>query len=210
MSKPAVWQMIKEAIEHFNGMASNSQIREYILGKWKDVNVNTINAQIIVLTVNHPSRVHYPENNKPRSGTSQYDILFRTGRGEVVEYEPKEHGIWEIFKNEYGVLNIRQAIADSEEMETNDEKLDIESFTFPIEANLRDFLIQNLHTFKARKLKLFINSNGREGKEYPTDVGFIDILAVDEDGNFVVFELKLSKGPDKAIGQRLRYMGWVT
>ncbi|MDQ3328782.1 MAG: endonuclease NucS, partial [Chloroflexota bacterium] len=45
--------------------------------------------------------------------------------------------------------------------------------------------------------------------EYPTDAGPIDILAVDEVGNFVVFELKLSKGPDRAIGQIARYMGWV-
>lgn len=49
----------------------------------------------------------------------------------------------------------------------------------------------------------------RKGIKYQTDVGPIDILAVDEDGNFVVFELKLSRGPDGAMGQLLRYMGWV-
>jgi RecB family endonuclease NucS len=32
---------------------------------------------------------------------------------------------------------------------------------------------------------------------------------LDEEGNFIVFELKLSRGADKALGQILRYMGWV-
>jgi len=34
-------------------------------------------------------------------------------------------------------------------------------------------------------------------------------LAVDAEGNFIVFELKLARGPDKTIGQLLRYMGWI-
>jgi RecB family endonuclease NucS len=45
--------------------------------------------------------------------------------------------------------------------------------------------------------------------EYPTAVGSIDILAVDGDGGFAVFELKLDRGPDRALGQLARYMGWV-
>ena len=77
------------------------------------------------------------------------------------------------------------------------------------QANLRDFLIKNLHTVKDAKLKLFIDENGRDGKEYPTGVGPIDILTIAEDGNFVVFELKLSRGADKALGQLMRYMGWI-
>jgi RecB family endonuclease NucS len=40
-------------------------------------------------------------------------------------------------------------------------------------------------------------------------VGPIDILAIDGQENFIVFELKLTRGPDKAMGQLLRYMGWV-
>lgn len=58
-------------------------------------------------------------------------------------------------------------------------------------------------------MKIYVDEQGRDGIEYPTDVGPIDILAIDEEGNFVVFELKLSRGADRAMGQLSRYMGWV-
>lgn len=208
MDKPFVWQMIKEAIEQLNGKASYSEIKKYINSKWENVNELTINAQIIVLSVNQPSRIHYTENKKPRITNSNHDLLYSVGRGEVVKYNPEEHGIWEIYEKEFGALAIRQVISEDEDDETI-ENQETNSFIFPLEANLRDFLIRNLHTVKGQKLKLYIDEYGRDGKEYLTEVGLIDILATDEHGNFVVFELKLSRGPDKALGQLLRYMGWV-
>jgi RecB family endonuclease NucS len=60
-----------------------------------------------------------------------------------------------------------------------------------------------------RRVTLYTDTSGRGGVEYPIGVGPIDILAVDDSGNFVVFELKLERGPDRALGQLARYMGWV-
>jgi len=34
-------------------------------------------------------------------------------------------------------------------------------------------------------------------------------LAIDKDNNYVVVELKVSKGYDRVIGQLLRYMAWI-
>ena len=65
-----------------------------------------------------------------------------------------------------------------------------------------------MSTIKKHKLKLY-DDGERRGKEYPTEVGPIDILTTDEKGDFYVFETKLSRGVDKALGQLLRYMGWV-
>jgi hypothetical protein len=209
MEKPFVWQMIREAIDNLNGRATYAEIKNYIHSKWDNVNNLTINTQLLILTVNQPSRIHYPENKKPRISDSQYDILYSTGRGQVVKYNPEEHGIWEIYQNEFGSPLVRQVISNEEEVFDNIADPDAESFIFPIEANLRDFLISNLNTVKDSKLSLFVDENGRDGKEYPTAVGPIDILTVDEDGNFIVFELKLTRGADKALGQILRYMGWV-
>jgi hypothetical protein len=95
MERPYVWQMIKEAVENLNGQVSYSDIKEYIKGKWTDVNQDTITAQIIVLSVNHDSRIHYPENHKPRltNSNSPYDLLFNIDRGTVEKYDINKHGI---------------------------------------------------------------------------------------------------------------------
>ncbi len=45
--------------------------------------------------------------------------------------------------------------------------------------------------------------------EFPAGKRFIDILAVGADGAFVVVELKVSRGYERAKGQLLRYMAWV-
>lgn len=208
MERPYVWQMIRMAVEALGGHAQYQDIKKYIRERWPDVNESTINAQIIVLTVNQPSRIHYPENKKARLSTGNYDLLYTVGRGEVVRYNPEEHGMWEIFHNEFGAPGVRQVIEEDNYTEELEE--DKNPFLFPLESNLRDFLIKNLHTVKGKKLKLFVDETGREGKEYQAGrIGFIDILAIDDAGDFTVFELKLSKGPDRALGQLLRYMGWV-
>ena len=208
MDRPFVRQMIEEAVDHLNGRATYPEIKQYIKSKWDNVSERTINTQIRILSVNRPSRVHYPENKKPRISNNQHDILYSIGRGEVVKYDPHEHGIWEIFLNEFGAPSVRQVISDDNEIEEPVEQ-EGGSFLFPIEANLRDFLIHNLHTVKDTNLKLYVDEDDRDGKEYPTEVGRIDILTTDEEDNFVVFELKLSRGADRALGQLLRYMGWV-
>jgi len=83
---------------------------------------------------------------------------------------------------------------------------------FTLEYQLRDFLASNLNsvTVNGKKLRLFVDPSGRDGVEYPTAVGPIDILAIDEQGSFFVFELKRANSPDRAIGQLARYMGWVS
>jgi hypothetical protein len=63
---------------------------------------------------------------------------------------------------------------------------------FPLESHLRDFISRNLATLPigTRRLKLYVDPNGRNGVEYPTGVGPIDILATDVDGNFCRFRAK--------------------
>jgi hypothetical protein len=83
--------------------------------------------------------------------------------------------------------------------------------SFALEYQLRDFLAQNLNaiTVEGKRLQLYVDPTGRDGIEFPSPVGPIDILAVDDSGAFVVFELKRARSPDQAIGQLARYMGWI-
>ncbi len=94
--------------------------------------------------------------------------------------------------------------ADPDEAETPET-------AFGLEYQLRDFIAQNISAIEVngKRLRLYVDPTGRDGIEFPTAVGPIDILAVDDSGAFFVFELKRARSPDRAIGQLARYMGWV-
>jgi endonuclease len=93
---------------------------------------------------------------------------------------------------------------DPEEAETAEA-------SFGLEFQLRDFIAQNIGAIDVdgKRLQLYVDPTGRDAIEYPTAVGPIDILAVDDAGAFFVFELKRARSPDHAIGQLTRYMGWM-
>jgi len=85
--------------------------------------------------------------------------------------------------------------------ELGEEPPEIPLVSVSLEKDLRDHLAGN-PTKIEKGLKLV-------GKEYPTDVGKIDILCEDRKGNLVVIETKKGRESDKVVGQVLRYMGWL-
>src|SRR5207302_1329347 len=89
-----------------------------------------------------------------------------------------------------GDADIISVVGESDEDEVGDVQ---EEPSFALESHLRDFIAQNISTLPLgqKKLRLYVDESGRRGVEYPTAVGPIDILAVDDDGTFYVFELKL-------------------
>jgi hypothetical protein len=69
-------------------------------------------------------------------------------------------------------------------------------------------------SFTTSQARLFstgiYQEDGQKAQQYPTDTGRIDILAISKDKKrLLVVELKKGKAPDTAIGQTLRYMGFV-
>ncbi len=69
------------------------------------------------------------------------------------------------------------------------------------------FLSKNLFLIEDN-LKLYEDEE-INGIEFPAGGRFIDILAVDQNNNLVVIELKVSRGYEKTIGQLARYMAWI-
>jgi hypothetical protein len=205
--------LVKDAIQHLDREVSYSEIKQFVWSQYPDVNSSTLTCQIIVSSVNHPSRIHYPENKKPRVCSSQYDFLYNTARGRVVRYDPERHGIWEIAEATDGSLVVR--LTDEPPVDNDPPSppdVDGERIgTFALESHLRDYLARNLSGIGdfGSSLNLYVSDDGRDGVEFQTDVGPIDLLATSASGDFVVFELKLSRGSDSALGQILRYMGWV-
>jgi Endonuclease NucS len=86
-----------------------------------------------------------------------------------------------------------------------------DSNSFPTESHLRDFISSNINNipFFKNELFLFKDEEGKNGIEYRTEAGIIDILAIDRNKNFYVIELKAKRGSDIVCGQISRYIGWV-
>jgi restriction system protein len=79
---------------------------------------------------------------------------------------------------------------------------------FVLEKYLEEFIVSNFKSIF--KDAYYIFQGPETGRQYSTDIGSIDILAVErESNNFVVIELKKGQPSDKVVGQILRYMGWV-
>jgi len=85
-----------------------------------------------------------------------------------------------------------------------------ESFLFPLEKYLEDFIVSNWEkTVFGKTLALHVEDD-EIATQYSTDLGPIDILARDKSNHdWVVIELKKGKSSDAVVGQLLRYMGWV-
>ncbi len=81
---------------------------------------------------------------------------------------------------------------------------------FPLEEYLENFIVKNWNSIDfGESLSLYFDDEGTPAQQYPTSEGFIDLLAKDIDGNFVVIELKKGRSNQQVVGQILSYVGWV-
>jgi restriction system protein len=82
---------------------------------------------------------------------------------------------------------------------------------FALEKHLEDFLAANwMQTELGRNYDIYEEGGEVLGKQYPTDTGFIDILAISKDRKeLLVVELKKGRASDNVVGQIQRYMGFV-
>lgn len=80
--------------------------------------------------------------------------------------------------------------------------------SFALEKHLEDFLVQNwAQTELGQDYDIYKEDGEPFGKQYPTDTGLLDILAVSKDKKrLLVVELKKGRASDAVVGQTLRYM----
>jgi restriction system protein len=88
----------------------------------------------------------------------------------------------------------------------------IAATAFALEDHLETYLIKNWSTTSlAKDYDIYVDEEeGLIGKQYRTDTGFIDILAISKDRKtLLVIELKRGRPSDEVVGQVQRYMGDV-
>lgn len=118
-----------------------------------------------------------------------------------------QSGVRRITKPDFEVIQSDSVLSISKRGKA--EGIEDES-QFVLEKYLQDFIVSNWDKIDfGKKLKIYEDENGNNGVQFTTDIGYIDILAVDRKGDFVVIELKKGRESDKVVGQLLRYMGWI-
>ena len=87
--KPTVWAMVRQAVDALGGSTTNAAVRDWVWDKYPGTNRSTIHCQLVAGCVNHPSRVHYAVDARPRPANDpEVDLYFRPSKGRLERYDP--------------------------------------------------------------------------------------------------------------------------
>lgn len=165
----------------------------------------TVMMHVEGMATNSKGRKHHPHIR----ADAGWDLFYKMG--------PREFRLWDaendpvpIYKPEIEAGEEEQHSDDSREPDEDmDRDDDIGSSEFAFEKDLQNYLARNLVLLEPG-LQLYEDEDGQfNGVEFPVGKRYIDILAVGQDGAFVVVETKVSRAYDRVVGQILRYMGWI-
>lgn len=199
-------QLLAKMLEAWNlqpgQVFTTSRALEWFETNFPKTKPASIRAHLVQASTNDRSRLHHP------STKTSDDLLFKVAPGQFRLYEPGKDPapIHELVEGDVAAQAEVEEAAEAEAAEEAGEPLHGSS-EFLLERDLQRYLAGNLECIEPG-LKLY-EEDGVSALEYNADKRFIDILATDKDGAFVVIELKVSRGYDRVIGQLLRYMNWV-
>ncbi|MEM3565191.1 MAG: endonuclease NucS [Candidatus Jordarchaeaceae archaeon] len=127
------------------------------------------------------------------------------GKGLDLDFDQVDNFLHWIAAEEEGINVVKSIIGDSGLQETG---MVLEALEEKIVQKLLERNFENI--FAPLNLKLYDGDPDQFGALFNTPAGIIDFLAVNKNtGDFIVVELKVGKVSDCAIGQILRYMGYV-
>jgi hypothetical protein len=171
-------------------IVTKEEVIEWFRTRYPLVKEGTIAAHLIRFSTNNRNRVHYSAKD------DSDDLFFQLDSGRFRLYAPGQDP-----------APIRPGSAPPDGGGATPDPEGEHGSEFAYEHDLRDFLGRNLHLIEPG-LKLY-KEEGVSGVEFPAGGRFIDILALDSSGAYVVIELKVSRGYDRVVGQLLRYIAWI-
>jgi len=183
--------MIKDLAIQKGDVIERDKINSWFKEKYSLIKPGTISAHLLKLSINAPSRIHYSVDPNGKD-----DLLFQIDRKKFRLYDHSSDPDPIYTKPEEG----EKIASKHKEPEENGNE-------FAYEKDLQNFLAKNLSLIEPG-LSLYVEEE-ISGIEFPVGNRFIDILALDRDNNYVVIELKVSRGYDRVVGQILRYMAWI-
>lgn len=171
---------------------TRDQVWTWFQARYPKIKKSTVNSHLIRLSANAPSRVNW--NFKPEDD----DVFYQIDSSRFRLYDPL---------NDPAAIGKHNADDRQQLCDPADSADDVSTTEFAYEHDLRDYLAKNLHLVEPG-LRLY-EDEGVKGIEFPAGNRYIDILAIDKNDDYVVIELKVSRGYDRVVGQLLRYVGWI-
>lgn len=172
---------IREYVEEAGRSVSSDEIKSAVTSKYPNKwQPTTLQAHLYGCVVNNPKGYVHHPNAKK--------FLYKNADGGFDIYSEEKHG-----PNEWEPKEGEDDTSSSEEL--------LEA-SIGLERDIEDHLVNNLEFIEV----------GLEfvSRQFVTDVGRVDILARDRNGNRVVIELKVGDAKDSSVGQIARYLGWFT
>lgn len=181
--------MIKDLAIKKGEVIEREKINSWFKTKYPLIKPGTISAHMLKLSTNAPSRIHYSVDPNGKD-----DLFFQIDSKRFRLYDQS---------SDPDPIYFKQEIVTPEHEKSEEEN----GNEFAYEKDLQNFLAKNLSLIEPG-LSLYLEEE-ISGIEFPVGNRFIDILAIDCNNNYVVIELKVSRGYDRVVGQILRYMAWI-
>lgn len=184
--------MIKELGIKKGDVIKREQFFSWFKEKYPKIKDGTISAHLLKMSINAPSRIYYNVHSN-----GEDDLLFQIDSQKFRLFDPPS--------DPEPIYKKQDTLEETRKIEPDDEPLEVSEFAY--EKDLQNFLSKNLYQIEPG-LKLY-EEEDITGIDFPVGNRYIDILALDNDNNYVVVELKVSRGYDRVVGQLLRYMAWI-
>jgi len=172
-----VWLLFKDMVKEFNinydDVIKREDVNTWFKEKYPKIKNGTISAHLLKMSVNAPSRIHYSVNPD-----GEDDLLYQIDSQRFRLYNPTTDPT-PIYKSDSDELT-------STKLEPEDKPAEVREFAY--ERDLQNFLSKNLSVIETG-LQLY-EEEDITGVEFPVGNRYIDILAVDQENNYVVIELK--------------------
>lgn len=182
---------------------TRQQAVQWFARHYPNVKPATVAAHLIRQSVNTPTRFQYSAKT---DGSDDLFIKLDSSRFRPFERD-QDAALVVANASPSSAVGSGIGAGIEDDLEEHDGEPVAGSSEFAYEHDLRDYLARNLHLIEPG-LTLY-NEQDVTGIEFPAGGRFIDILAVDRTGGYVVIELKVSKGYDRVVGQLLRYRTWI-
>lgn len=117
-------------------------------------------------------------------------------------------GIRQLTEDDFLTIAGWRSLSFSEQSKTDDPI--ISESQFALEAHLEEFIDKNWKHIDFGADLIRYEMDEQSGRQFPAGTWSIDFLCTDKSNeDFVVIELKRGRSSDSAVGQVLRYIGWV-